>query len=126
MNNNGHVSFAGPVGQFTPRPFPTQPALVAPFWGDVISGSVELGQVYYQLYCSLNHVLDGASCNNTITGVLERAKFEVRGVFCDQDFMPVFVLVASWFQVGYYSNGIDKVGIISTNMNDNMNCCLFI
>jgi hypothetical protein len=108
VNNNGHITFANLLRDFTPRPFPTQPALVAPFWGDVISGSVELGQVYYQLYCSLDYRLTGSSCNNSIIGTLERAKSDVRSAFCDQDFIPAFVLVATWFQVGYYRNGINK------------------
>jgi hypothetical protein len=36
INNNGNITFNGPVGTFTPSPFPiaSQP-MIAPFWGDV-------------------------------------------------------------------------------------------
>ena len=36
VNNNGNITFAGPVGAYTPTPFPiaSQP-MIAPYWGDV-------------------------------------------------------------------------------------------
>jgi hypothetical protein len=36
LNNNGNITFSGPVGGYTPRPFPVaaQP-MIAPYWGDV-------------------------------------------------------------------------------------------
>lgn len=37
-NNNGNVSFGAPLGSFTPSAFPlamTQPAMIAPWWGDI-------------------------------------------------------------------------------------------
>jgi MYXO-CTERM domain-containing protein len=36
VNNNGNITFNGPVGTFTPDPFPVadQP-MIAPYWGDV-------------------------------------------------------------------------------------------
>ncbi|MFN7699224.1 MAG: nidogen-like domain-containing protein [Deltaproteobacteria bacterium] len=36
VNNNGNITFRGPVGTFTPSPFPIamQP-MIAPYWGDV-------------------------------------------------------------------------------------------
>jgi hypothetical protein len=36
FNNNGNITFRGPLGQFTPTPFPVamQP-MIAPWWGDV-------------------------------------------------------------------------------------------
>lgn len=112
MNNNGHISFSGPVGEYTPSSLPTGTALVAPYWGDVISGSTELGQVYYHLYCSLDDRSGGTSCNNTDTKVLDIAMSDVRTAFCDLEFVPSFVLVASWFQVGYYRTGTNKAGIV--------------
>ncbi len=47
INNNGNVTFNGPVGTFTPRPFPVsnQP-MIAPFWGDVDTRCSTCGGVY--------------------------------------------------------------------------------
>lgn len=70
-NNNGNITFGGPVGTFTPNAFPVsgQP-MIAPFWADVDTRGT--GAVYT------------ASPNaNT--------------------------LVATWNNVGYFGNHIDKV-----------------
>ncbi len=47
INNNGNISFNGPVSTFTPDPFPVanQP-LIAPYWGDVDTRCATCGAVY--------------------------------------------------------------------------------
>ncbi len=47
INNNGNVTFNGPVGAFTPTPFPisNQP-MIAPFWADVDTRCGTCGGVY--------------------------------------------------------------------------------
>jgi hypothetical protein len=47
VNNNGNVTFNGPVSTFTPQPFPisSQP-MIAPFWGDVDTRCASCGSVY--------------------------------------------------------------------------------
>jgi hypothetical protein len=36
VNNNGNVTFNGPLGGFTPAAFPASShPMIAPFWGDV-------------------------------------------------------------------------------------------
>lgn len=47
INNNGNITFNGPVGTYTPRPFPiaNQP-MIAPFWGDVDTRCGTCGEVY--------------------------------------------------------------------------------
>ncbi len=47
VNNNGNVTFNGPVGTFTPNPFPisNQP-MIAPYWGDVDTRCSTCGAVY--------------------------------------------------------------------------------
>lgn len=47
INNNGNISFTGPVGTFTPQPFPVanQP-MIAPYWGDVDTRCGGCGAVY--------------------------------------------------------------------------------
>lgn len=47
INNNGNITFNGPVGSFTPEPFPvsSQP-MIAPYWGDVDTRPSNGGAVY--------------------------------------------------------------------------------
>lgn len=47
INNNGNVSFSGPVSAYTPEAFPisNQP-MIAPFWGDVDTRCGSCGAVY--------------------------------------------------------------------------------
>jgi len=53
INNNGNVSFKGPVYGFTPRPFPISfRPMIAPYWGDVDTRSSNVPEptqnlVYY-------------------------------------------------------------------------------
>ncbi|MGB3513543.1 MAG: nidogen-like domain-containing protein [Microcoleaceae cyanobacterium] len=47
INNNGNLTFADPLSEFTPEAFPisNQP-MIAPFWGDVDTRCGECGEVY--------------------------------------------------------------------------------
>ena len=47
INNNGNITFNGPVGTYTPSPFPIsgQP-MIAPFWADVDTRCGSCGSVY--------------------------------------------------------------------------------
>ena len=80
---------------------------MAPFWADTDTRPIGSGRVYYQFYCS---VPGGAGCANAST-VLDRARLDVRTAFCDPEFAPAVVLVATWFEVGYYNQRTDKVRI---------------
>ena len=45
LNNNGNLSFAGPLSSYTPRPFPSSAGpMIAPYWGDVDTRGI--GSVY--------------------------------------------------------------------------------
>jgi hypothetical protein len=47
VNNNGNISFNGPVSTFTPSPFPvSRQPLIAPYWGDVDTRCASCGSVY--------------------------------------------------------------------------------
>ncbi|WP_416307811.1 nidogen-like domain-containing protein [Neptunicella sp. SCSIO 80796] len=48
INNNGNITFNGPVSTYTPDPFPVsnQP-MIAPFWGDVDTGCEDCGEVFF-------------------------------------------------------------------------------
>ena len=47
VNNNGNITFTGPLSEFTPEPFPSSGLpMIAPFWGDVDTrgvGEVSVG-----------------------------------------------------------------------------------
>ena len=73
LNNNGNVSFGGPVTTYSPNPFPRaatgSPApLIAPWWGDVDTRG------------------GGQPARNHVCFVVEPTRF-----------------VATWYQVGFYT-----------------------
>lgn len=47
VNNNGNITFRGPLGEYTPSSFPiaSQP-MIAPYWGDVDTSCNTCGAVY--------------------------------------------------------------------------------
>ncbi len=77
---------------YTPRPFPVDGNIIAPFWGDAdISNE---GSVSYE------KITDNAT--------LSRARKDIMYAFHNLDlstFVPVYVFVATWDGVGYYSRG---------------------
>lgn len=47
VNNNGNISFTGPLSEFTPSPFPTASRpIIAPYWADVDTRCGTCGAVY--------------------------------------------------------------------------------
>ncbi len=47
INNNGNLTFNGPVSSFTPQPFPiSSRPMIAPFWADVDTRCSTCGAVY--------------------------------------------------------------------------------
>jgi hypothetical protein len=47
INNNGNITFNGPVFNYTPQPFPvSNRPMIAPYWGDVDTRCVTCGEVY--------------------------------------------------------------------------------
>lgn len=47
VNNNGNLTFNGPLGEFTPDPFPVaNRPMIAPYWGDVDTSCTACGEVY--------------------------------------------------------------------------------
>lgn len=47
VNNNGNLTFNGPLGEFTPDPFPVaNRPMIAPYWGDVDTSCAACGEVY--------------------------------------------------------------------------------
>ena len=47
VNNNGNITFEGPVSAYTPNPFPVSSnPMIAPFWGDVDTRCGSCGSVF--------------------------------------------------------------------------------
>ena len=110
ISNNGLISFQVPFPRYTPHPFPTQVAIIAPFWADVdtrlndeiplsSAPTNETGNVWYR--------------EDFSTELLEKAQREIRDAFIGQSsFTPTTLFIATWENVGYYSTHFDKVLII--------------
>ena len=50
INNNGNISFLAPYFEFTANPFPDPSYnMIAPFWGDVDTRSINGGNVWYKV-----------------------------------------------------------------------------
>ena len=69
-----------------PVPWP----LIAPFWADV--DTRENGTVWY-----------GERSQDSLD--LDRARRDVLEYFCQEDFVPNFIFVATWDKVPHYSKG---------------------
>ena len=93
--NNGILSFSGSTGDYTPKPFPTVQPWICLFWAD-IDNRVELNdgnQIFWRMdqkRSTLEYV------NSIITGNTAVGSFQSK-----------WALVATWYKVGYYSNGVD-------------------
>lgn len=85
---------------FTPQPIPipgnTIPFL-SPFWADVDTRPSDGGFVYYR--------------ESNETTLLDRARDHIRGIFSEDfsTFTPSWLFIATWYRVGYYSLGTDRV-----------------
>ena len=88
------LSLNSTVINFTPRVFPTDGVLIAPFWADVdIRG---IGSIYYRI-----------TSNETL---LNRFSMDITSSFTGQViFSPQILFIATWSEVGYFSMHTDKV-----------------
>ena len=92
------ISFTAPVPTFTPESFPIAGRfLIAPFWADVDTRGT--GEVYFK-----------ETVNRTLLTlarkVIQRATHQAAGL---SSFRPRWLLIATWYQVGYFSSHTDKV-----------------
>ncbi len=93
VNNNGDISFAGPVTSFTPSSFPLDGfSLIAPYWGDVDTRGT--GTVYYR--------------ETTNSDILRRARDDIGRAFSIR-FVPTFAFIATWDRVGHYNQNTERV-----------------
>ena len=96
--NNGAVSFGSPPLAYRTDSFPLKRfVMIAPFYGDVDTRNG--GETIYTEPVS------------TDTAVLERVKKDIEDVFCGDfdNFSPKYVVIATWYRVGYFNQKNDKV-----------------
>ena len=80
---------------------------IGPFWShiDVSPNSdVGTGDVYYR-----------STTNMTL---LIQAAQDINSAFNGANFMPDFLLIATWFKVGHFRGNTDKVGQIPTKLEN--------
>jgi len=100
INDNGIISFGRIYNERTPQPLPLQAryerslGIIAPYWADVdITGT---GTIYYR--------------QTTDPSLLARATNEIRAAFPNSPNVTIRnLLIATWDNVGYYDQRIDKV-----------------
>ena len=95
MATNGVIGFNNSSSfNDTPREFPTDGVLIAPFWGDVdtqINGSITFEEI-----------------NNNES--VQKATTFIQNAFPGHDtFAPDLLAIVTWKEVGYYDSQFDKV-----------------
>ena len=97
INDNGIISFSSRYNVRTPLSFPLRSSsamLIAPYWADVDTRGT--GDVYYR--------------QSTDPSLLARATSEIIAAFPSSRNVTIkSLLIATWFNVGYYSRNADKV-----------------
>ncbi len=98
VNDNGHITFLSPSGDYVPKPFPLENnlQLIAPYWVDLDTRNPLSGLVWYRIA--------------TDSTTLGRAATDIQRAFPNQrPFTPAWLLVATWDHVGRYSKEVDVV-----------------
>ncbi|XP_076174255.1 nidogen isoform X2 [Ptiloglossa arizonensis] len=104
VNGNGVLSFARAMQRFFNIPFPLDDPAIAPLYTHV--DTRKSGGVYY--------------VETDSPEIVARAGGMVRRAFKDAaDFVPAHVFLATWLDVGYYSEGHDKVNTYQVAISSN-------
>ncbi|PIN93177.1 hypothetical protein AB205_0035040 [Aquarana catesbeiana] len=107
VNNNGLLSFASSISQFTPQALPVSfgNPFLAIFWADVYNELA--GDIYYR--------------ESTDPSLLSRATSDIRTYFHAMNFTAQWVFVATWHRVAYFGSSTNKVNtfqaVLSTDGN---------
>ena len=94
MLTNGLLSLnhSDVSSNFSPKRFPINGTLIAPFWADADTRGI--GQVYYR-----------STVNQTL---LEKMMQDINKTF-GEIFFPEYLFVSTWHEIGYYNRKTDKV-----------------
>ncbi|XP_075252291.1 mucin-like protein isoform X3 [Convolutriloba macropyga] len=98
--NNGFISFSGAKSTYIPDPFPIEDiAMIAAFWQDLDnrpgSSSDYYNKIYWRVDSSMATRRDLSAKTTTYLS--------------DRNFFPSWVIVATWYRVGYFSQNIDML-----------------
>ena len=96
INDNGIISFNNTYNVRTPLSLPLSGTqqIIAPYWADVDTRGT--GQILYR--------------QSTDPSLLARATKEIREAFPSSEILMITnLLIATWVDVGYYYQKIDKV-----------------
>ena len=97
VNNNGDITFNGPLSSYTSSAFPLSGVpIIAPYWADVDTRCGG-GPVYFR--------------ETTDSGIRSKAVSEIPYASTN-GFNPTHVTIVTWPGVGYYSCHLDKVSSI--------------
>lgn len=88
VNNNGDITFATPLQQFTSEPFPINGShkIIVPFWTDI--DTREGGFLWYR--------------TTTQRAVLQRGTNTIHSLFPDINFSATIMMVMTWENVAAY------------------------
>ncbi|XP_075695174.1 alpha-tectorin-like isoform X2 [Rhinoderma darwinii] len=93
VNNNGAISFKGPVTEYTPDAFPIDDfCMICPFWGDV-DNECE-GLIYYRQTKDVD--------------LLKRLSDDINKLFENLDFVAEWAFIATWDNVAYHGTESNK------------------
>ena len=100
INNNGPLSFGQKFTDHVPKSFPlsaSMATLIAPFWDDIDNRVINGGNISYRLTQNPDDI--------------QRAREDVsRAKFAEvDDFIPTYLLIATWYQVSHYNQPVQQV-----------------
>ena len=94
VNDNGVISFNSPFNVRTPLRLRGRNQIIAPYWADVDTRGA--GQIFYR--------------QSTDPSLLTRASREIQAALpASHNVTITNLLIATWNEVGYYSEHDDKV-----------------
>ncbi|XP_065894428.1 protein mesh-like isoform X2 [Dysidea avara] len=97
INTNGIISFTEPQNVFIPEMFPVPGKfLISPYWVDADTRGI--GDIFFKVTSNASQLLRA-------NVVIQRATVQGRGLL---RFNPRWMLIATWFNVGYFSTQTDK------------------
>ena len=100
VNTNGIISFIEPQNVFNPETFPVPGKfLISPYWADTDTRGI--GQVYFT-------ETTNASLLKRSSDIIQKATVHTREL---SRFDPQWMLIATWYNVGYFSSQTGKVRI---------------
>ena len=102
VNNNGIVSLNSSYTSYNPTAFPfsSNGPIIAAFFADIDTTGSGGGYVTYRI--------------TTDATLLAKAVHDIPPILSGPNFVPVWLLIATWDHVGYFSSHYDKVSAMKS------------